>query len=258
MQTHQPDKVATRKRRATIFSIIVILIMLLGTVITLTRPFSTTNAMAALMTANTAVNQKQAVEITSPQDQSLVDRQQKLNVIVHFDTAIKVTDSNGKTHYLDSIAAVELLLNGKSIVVNQLKLPQKVGDVTFTIGFDSLPQDATQAQLQAQVYHVYTPSQSATKTNTPDAASSIVTVIFQTDHPVVFTAGQEIQVNTASIGQTGGSITLTAGPDSVKGIRVDFPAGALPQTTTVSVGYNTGSVVPNEGTYAGVAFTLDT
>src|SRR5260370_24977298 len=105
-----------------IFALVVVA-MLFGAAITLATPFSSTNSAVAQTTANTIIKQKQAVEITSPQDQSTVDRQQKLNVTVHFDTANSITDSNGKTHYLDPIAAVELLLNGKSVAVNQLKPP---------------------------------------------------------------------------------------------------------------------------------------
>ncbi len=236
--------------------VLVILTMLSGAAITLVRPFSSTNTTAQAA-ANTKINQQQTVQITAPQDQSIVDRGQTLQVTVNFATVKNSTDKK-KGDSDDPIVAVGLLLNGKSVSVHQLKPSQKNGNSTFTVSFASLPQQATQAQLQAQIYHIYDADK---RTNKPSATSKIITVNFQANglsNPIVFTPGQDIQSNTALIDQTGGSITLATGPDSVKGIKVDFPAGALSQATTVSVGYNTGTMTPNEGTYAGVAFTLDT
>jgi hypothetical protein len=101
------------------------------------------------------------VAIVSPEDKAFVNRKETLPVKVHFNTTkIKAqTPSNDeKTYYLQPIQAVELLLNGKSYEVKQLKKPLKEGDVTFSLSFTSLPQNALEAHLQAKIYTVYVPA----------------------------------------------------------------------------------------------------
>lgn len=59
--------------------------------------------------------------------------------------------------------------------------------------------------------------------------------------PPQVTPGSDVMVATEAIGPLGGSIEGSPG-SPVEGIRVDFPAGALPTDTAVSIGYNTGTV----------------
>jgi uncharacterized protein YfaP (DUF2135 family) len=41
-------------------------------------------------------------------------------------------------------------------------------------------------------------------------------------------------------------------------VEVSFPAGALPRNTTVSLGYNSGTLTPKEGTFSGCVLVLNT
>lgn len=101
---------------------------------------------------------KAAVEIISPADQTQVKREEKLPVSVHFNTSYikaELPNDKEKNYYLKPIQAVELLLDGKSFEVKQLKKPLKEGDATFDVVFFSLPEDATKVKLQAKIYTVY-------------------------------------------------------------------------------------------------------
>jgi len=76
--------------------------------------------------------------------------------------------------------------------------------------------------------------------------------------PVTVTQGSQEVVKTQSIAQTGGVIEIATTGTPIDGIKVEFPAGALPASTNVSIGYNTATVTPNSGTYAGTALVIDT
>jgi len=78
------------------------------------------------------------------------------------------------------------------------------------------------------------------------------------NQPVSFTPGNDVTVTSKVIGQTGGTIETGSSGTPIDGVQVQFPAGALQADTNVSLEYNTGTLTPNEGTYAGVAFVLNT
>lgn len=78
------------------------------------------------------------------------------------------------------------------------------------------------------------------------------------NQPVTFTAGTDAVITSKVIAQTGGTIEAGSSGTPIDGVKVQFPAGALPADTNVSLGYNTGTLTPNEGTYAGVALVLNT
>jgi len=78
----------------------------------------------------------------------------------------------------------------------------------------------------------------------------------ETKKPAVFTSGDDVNVTSKTIAATGGTIEAGSSGTPIDGVQVQFPAGALPADTNVSLGYNTGSLTPNEGTYAGVVLIL--
>lgn len=78
------------------------------------------------------------------------------------------------------------------------------------------------------------------------------------NQPVTFSPGNDVTVTSKVIAQTGGTIEAGNSGTPIDGVQVQFPAGALPADTNVSLGYNTGTLTPNEGTYAGVALVLNT
>lgn len=80
----------------------------------------------------------------------------------------------------------------------------------------------------------------------------------ETKQPVTLIPGTDVTVTSKVIATTGGTIVAGNNGTPIDGVQVQFPAGALASETNVSLGYNTGSLTPNEGTYGGVALTLDT
>jgi uncharacterized protein YfaP (DUF2135 family) len=83
-------------------------------------------------------------------------------------------------------------------------------------------------------------------------------LITEINQPVTFTPGDNVTVASKEITTTGGAIEAGSSGTPIDGIQVQFPAGALPTDTNISLGYNIGILTPNEGTYAGVALILDT
>jgi Tol biopolymer transport system component len=80
----------------------------------------------------------------------------------------------------------------------------------------------------------------------------------ETDQPVIFTSGDNVIGISQVISTTGGTIEVGYNGTPIDGIQVQFPAGALTRDINVSLGYNTGTLTPNEGIYGGVALILDT
>jgi len=78
-----------------------------------------------------------------------------------------------------------------------------------------------------------------------------------TYQPVIFTPGVDVIVTSKVIPQTGGTIEVGNSGTPIDGIQVQFPAGALSADTNVSLGYNTGTLTPNEGIYADFALILN-
>lgn len=74
--------------------------------------------------------------------------------------------------------------------------------------------------------------------------------------PVVYTPGEDVVVVTQTIGTAGGIIETGNTGTLVDGVIVRFPAGALSSDTKVELGYNRGSMTPNNGTWSGAAITL--
>ena len=75
--------------------------------------------------------------------------------------------------------------------------------------------------------------------------------------PVEFDEGNDIPELTESVPPTGRTLTVTDPTSPIYGVVVDFPAGALPQITEVTIGYNDGSLVPNSGTYSGTNILIE-
>jgi uncharacterized protein YfaP (DUF2135 family) len=75
--------------------------------------------------------------------------------------------------------------------------------------------------------------------------------------PVVFEPGEEVIVVASHvIGSGGGIVEAGQAGTPIDGITVEFPAGAVMTDTNISLGYNTGTLTPNEGTYGGVNISL--
>jgi uncharacterized protein YfaP (DUF2135 family) len=75
--------------------------------------------------------------------------------------------------------------------------------------------------------------------------------------PVSLRSGNDIIVTSKTIGATGDIIEAGSSGTPIDGVTVQFPAGALSADTNVSLGYNTGTLTPNEGIYAGIALVLN-
>jgi len=75
--------------------------------------------------------------------------------------------------------------------------------------------------------------------------------------PVIFAIGNDIAELSQSVSPTGGSLTITDPSSPIYGVVVNFPAGALPQSTNVTIGYNNGSLTPNSGTYSGINILVE-
>lgn len=183
-----------------------------------------------------------AVEIVSPEDKKPVKKEEKLQVKVHFNTAYikaKVPSIQEKIYYLQPIQAIELLLDGKSYEVKQLKKPLKEGDVTFDLSFTSLPEDATQAQLQVKIYTVYIQPKPPRIKGIKKLAgeSEVTTVLFK-----------------QMIGPEGG---IAYGHGGAGDISVIIPQGALEKPTPVNIfidnaAWETAVPPPDEGNMLGV------
>jgi len=76
--------------------------------------------------------------------------------------------------------------------------------------------------------------------------------------PVVFKMGTTTVEKTVLISTNGGSISVDNPNSPIYGIKVEFPGGALPQNTNVTIGYNTGTINPNQGVYSGINLYLNT
>ena len=87
-----------------------------------------------------------------------------------------------------------------------------------------------------------------------EPGTSIIVTVFGAEapplEPVEFDEGDDIPELTEFVPTTGGTLTVTDPISPIYGVVVDFPAGALPQSTEVTIGYNNGSLVPNSGTYS--------
>lgn len=75
--------------------------------------------------------------------------------------------------------------------------------------------------------------------------------------PAEVNLGTNTSLTTQNIGDLGGTINGPAG-SPLDGISVEFPAGALPGNTDVSLGFNNGTVIPVDGTSGGTLLVLDT
>ena len=69
--------------------------------------------------------------------------------------------------------------------------------------------------------------------------------------------GADIILDDTLIGSAGGTIEGPPG-SPIDGVSVHFPEGAVEDGTTISIGYNDGSVTPVEGTFVGPILTLYT
>ena len=75
--------------------------------------------------------------------------------------------------------------------------------------------------------------------------------------PVSLRSGNDVIVTSKTIGATGDIIEAGSSGTPIDGVTVQFPAGALSEDTNVSLGYNTGTLTPNEGIYAGIALVIN-
>ncbi len=87
-------------------------------------------------------------------------------------------------------------------------------------------------------------------------ALRITVVVAQ--RPAKFSRGTPSPVVSAVVGADGGTVSVPAGESPIGGASVTFPAGALSESVTVTLGYDRGSLAPSKGTYAGFALTLNT
>src|SRR3989338_6947179 len=185
---------------------------------------------------------QRAVEIVSPEDKSPANITQKLPIKIHFNAAKFTASVGGVTKnnaYIERITAVELLLDGKSYEIKQLKPFQKEGDVIFDVSFASLVQDASQVQLQARIYTLYIPPKPPyfNPINKSAAQSDPITVLFK-----------------QMIGPEGG---VAYGPNGVGDVSVIIPQGALQKSTPVNIfidnaAWETAVPPPDEGNMLGI------
>ncbi|MGE4496449.1 MAG: YfaP family protein [Deferribacterales bacterium] len=63
----------------------------------------------------------------------------------------------------------------------------------------------------------------------------------------VFTPGSDVVLETASIGENGGTVTISGTDTALDGAVITFPSGALDNISEITVGYNTGNVALPEG-----------
>ena len=74
----------------------------------------------------------------------------------------------------------------------------------------------------------------------------------ETTKPAQYIAGNNVNLITKSIDDTGGDITVSNTGTYLDGTQVIFPAGALKDGSDVTVGYNEGSVSFPEGVRASI------
>lgn len=178
----------------------------IGTFLTASLLFFLNTPLYAVQNQNKVGIQKNdpAVVIVDPLNNAIVDKIQKLDVVVYYNAAnvnVFAENQNQTNPLLQPVKAVELLLNGERNGIREIKPSQKEGDATFSVSFSSLPQDVTQATLQARIYTNYEPElerkneekreggeakgkennvPSIPKPNMPVAESDIITVLFPT------------------------------------------------------------------------------
>ncbi|MBF0566714.1 MAG: hypothetical protein HQK89_15925 [Nitrospirae bacterium] len=73
----------------------------------------------------------------------------------------------------------------------------------------------------------------------------------------VFIPAGNVPVASQPIPAAGGTISVGHTGTPIDGVSVTLPGGALSASTNVTLGYNTGNLIPIYGTYAGVALTLN-
>jgi len=73
--------------------------------------------------------------------------------------------------------------------------------------------------------------------------------------PAIVELGQDIAQVSQMIGAAGGTVYAPAS-SPIEGVYVEFPEGALPEQTQVSLGYNTGYIVPVIGEFIEPILTL--
>ncbi|MDR1917153.1 MAG: hypothetical protein LBQ58_11330 [Synergistaceae bacterium] len=88
--------------------------------------------------------------------------------------------------------------------------------------------------------------------NYADDPSDTVTV-----EPVIYYPGEDVVVVSKVIGASGGTIEAGNTGAPIDGVKVSFPVGALQSDTEIRLGYNTGSMTPNNGTWSGSAIMLE-
>lgn len=71
-----------------------------------------------------------------------------------------------------------------------------------------------------------------------------------TKPPVQFSIGNDDIVVTKSVGSAVDEIIIENTDTPIDGVRINFPAGALPREIEVSVGYNDGTLTPNSGLFS--------
>ncbi len=74
--------------------------------------------------------------------------------------------------------------------------------------------------------------------------------------PAEFVPGIFTSIATQSVGPAGGQIVIGNSGTPLDGTKVTFPSGALTQNVQVSVGYMSGTLVPNSGTFSGKTLVL--
>jgi hypothetical protein len=75
--------------------------------------------------------------------------------------------------------------------------------------------------------------------------------------PVIFEQGGDEIIVTQTIGQDGGTIAANGTGTPIDGVSAVFPPGALPGGMEVRLGYNNGTMTPNDGVYGGFAVLLN-
>lgn len=74
--------------------------------------------------------------------------------------------------------------------------------------------------------------------------------------PVIFKPGADVLLVSQLIGMNGGTVKIDHAETPLYGVVIRFPQGALLKDTEISIGYNSGSLTPNEGTYSGSTLVI--
>lgn len=147
----------------------------------------------------------------------------------------KLILKNGDTNGNDRVSSALITINGKQIL-GPNNFSKKVSNIQFPINLSE--DNSISVELRS------------------NPGSYLTIQIIEEINPVRFIPGTNTNITSRTIGASGGIIQIANSGTPLDGITVEFPAGAISDNVSVSLGYNNGTLIPNSGTFSGKVISL--